>query len=138
VLLFLYPHQWYEDNVVASKEKKEEEEKKSDDDKPNSMEEGNGGVKGSTTTTNSPPFSSEEIVKWSTDPDQSKFRKVLKLADFGVGSLEKDKGKVTRGSMRHYAPEGHVDKMNYVTESDIFSFAYLMHEMMHGKRVFGN
>eukprot|EP00330_Aristerostoma_sp_ATCC50986_P009941 CAMPEP_0114602416 /NCGR_PEP_ID=MMETSP0125-20121206/24988_1 /TAXON_ID=485358 ORGANISM="Aristerostoma sp., Strain ATCC 50986" /NCGR_SAMPLE_ID=MMETSP0125 /ASSEMBLY_ACC=CAM_ASM_000245 /LENGTH=153 /DNA_ID=CAMNT_0001812529 /DNA_START=1288 /DNA_END=1749 /DNA_ORIENTATION=+ len=79
-----------------------------------------------------------EIAGKAHHPDQSKFKKVIKLADFGVGCVEAEKENVTRGSLRHYSPEGHIHKKEYISASDVYSLAYLIHEMMHGKRVFGN
>jgi len=62
---------------------------------------------------------------------------IFKVSDFGVSSLEEDRDMI-RGSIRHYAPEAIEDRMNYSSAGDVFSFGMLLHEMIHGKRIYSD
>jgi len=79
--------------------------------------------------------SSQEEEK-SEEENNKEEKVIFKVSDFGVSSTEEDKDKVIRGSIRHYSPEAIEEKNNYSPAADVYSFGLLLHEMIHGKRVY--
>lgn len=61
---------------------------------------------------------------------------IIKINDFGVSQLIYEKESVVRGSTRHYAPESIINKDEYTSKSDVFSFGNLIFEIVNGRKVF--
>jgi serine/threonine protein kinase len=65
-------------------------------------------------------------------------RPIFKVCDFGVGAIHEDKHLIIRGKTRNYSPEAIIDKNNYVTESDVYSFGLIIYEILHNVPVWSN